>query len=127
MIAGTAHEVITNGGAAWQHKASRFDYTLGDGLAFLTARSGADAGLIVIGAQSVASGGRIALSIFSVVTGAFTGLYVPMAGGGTFLTAGIVDLRTGDILGFNFDSKFKAGRDIYPGGHQCAVTASAPR
>ncbi|MDH3467673.1 MAG: hypothetical protein OES26_17495, partial [Gammaproteobacteria bacterium] len=112
VVASTARALIAHGGKAWQHKASRFDYTLGDGLAFLAERSGADAGLIVIGAQSVSSAGRSALSIFSVVTGALTGVYMPMTGGGTFLTAGIVDFRTGDVLWFNFDNKFKAGRDI---------------
>ena len=97
VVAGSAFQMTTIGGPAWKHKVDHFDYTLGSGLAFLKERTNADAGLLVIGRHQIATGGRVATSVLAAL---FLGAYVPT--GRNFLTLGLVDFETGDILWFNY-------------------------
>ena len=83
---------------AWAHKKNEFDYTVGPGLAFLRQQTGADAALIVLGSDYISSGGRRA----AFVAGLLLGVVMPL--GQSFITAGIVDLTTGDVLWMGFDS-----------------------
>ena len=84
--------------SAWAHKKNEFDYTVGPGLAFLRAQTGADAALIVLGSDFISSGGRKA----AFVAGLLLGVVMPL--GQSFITAGIVDLTTGDVQWMSFDS-----------------------
>jgi hypothetical protein len=97
VVAGNAFWATTYGGQAWRHKLERFDYTLGDGLAFLKARTGADAGLVIIGRHQIATGGRVAASVFAALFGG-----VILQPSSNFLTIGVVDFATGDILWFTY-------------------------
>jgi len=83
---------------AWAHKKNEFDYTLGPGLAFLREQTGADAALIVLGSDFISSGGRKA----AFIAGLALGIVMPL--GQSFITAGIVDLKTGDVQWMSFDS-----------------------
>jgi hypothetical protein len=83
------------GGEAWRHKATHFDYGLGDGLAFLAQRTGAGKALIVSGQDVHTTSGRKALA-FGL---AALGVAVPL--GTTSLTAKLIDLRTGEVLWMN--------------------------
>lgn len=98
VVAGNAYRMTTIGGPGWKHKVDHFDYTLGPGLRFLKTRTGADAGLMVIGRHQIATGGRVAASVLAVL---FAGAYVP-ATTSNFLTMGVVDFETGDILWLNY-------------------------
>ncbi len=83
---------------AWAHKKNEFDYTVGPGLAFLREHTGTDAALIVLGSDFISSGGRRA----AFIAGLALGIVMPL--GQSFITAGIVDLTTGDVLWMSFDS-----------------------
>lgn len=91
--------------SAWAHKKMEFDYTVGPGLAFLREQTGADAALIILGSDFISSGGRKAAFIAGLA------LRVIMPLGQSFLTAGIVDLKTGDVQWMSFDSGYKDTRD----------------
>jgi hypothetical protein len=84
--------------SAWAHKKYEFDYTVGPGLAFLRERTGADAALIVLGSDFISSGGRKA----AFVAGLALGIIMPL--GQSFVTAGVVDLASGDVRWMSFDS-----------------------
>ena len=84
--------------SAWAHKKNEFDYTVGPGLAFLRAQTDADAALIVLGSDYISTGGRKA----AFVAGLALGIVMPL--GQSFITAGIVDLKTGDVQWMSFDS-----------------------
>lgn len=88
---------------AWKHKKNEFDYTLGPGLKALSDKTGADAALFIIGEDFISTGGRKAARVFA----ALFGVVIPASP--TFLSAALVDLKTGDILwmnyGFALDSK----------------------
>ena len=88
-------------GDAWKGKIKKFDYTLGNGLSFLKEKTDADAALIFVGQDFVSSDGRKA----AVFLAAMAGVSIPL--GHSFLTAGIVDLNTGDVLWINYT--FSAG------------------
>ncbi len=96
-----------SGSMGWDHKIKHFDYTLGDGLAFLRKRTGADAAFIIVGADEVSSSGRKAAIAISRVISLGGGL----RSGSTYLTAGLVDLKTGDILWLNSGAN-EGGRDL---------------
>jgi len=82
---------------AWQHKAKKFDYTLGSGLSFLAEQTGADTALFVSGEDVISSSGRKATMVFA----AAFGVAIPL--GRTVVISSLVDLRTGDILWLNYD------------------------
>ncbi|MEW5966200.1 MAG: hypothetical protein AB1720_04285 [Pseudomonadota bacterium] len=86
------------GQEAWAHKQQEFDYTVGPGLAFLRDETGADAALIVLGADFISSAGRKA----AFIAGLALGVVMPM--GQAFMTAGVVDLKTGDVQWMSFDT-----------------------
>lgn len=86
------------GQEAWAHKQHEFDYTVGPGLAFLRDETGADAALIVLGADFISSAGRKA----AFIAGLALGVVMPL--GQAFMTAGVVDLTTGDVQWMSFDS-----------------------
>ena len=97
-VAGSAlaHTMLPPVAKAWQPKVEHFDYTLGPGLAFLADKTGADKALIVFGEDVISTGGRKAAFI---VAAAF-GVGIPM--GHSFMIAGLVDLKSGDILWMDY-------------------------
>ena len=96
VVAGSAQLLSLSGGPEWQSKLNKFDYTLGGGLDFLRKKTGADAALFLVGEDVVASSGRIATVIFAAMFG------VGIQAGHSFLSSGLVDLKTGDILWLDY-------------------------
>ena len=96
LVAANAAFLPRTPGGVWTHKATKFDYTLGDGLKFLRDKTGADAALFVVGLDQISSPERQA----TVVAAAIFGVAVPL--GVSFLSTGIVDLNSGDILWLNY-------------------------
>ena len=83
------------GASKLPHKAGRFDWGLGPGVATIGQNYDADYGLFVFYRDYQASGGRVAFAILAAAAGA----YVPA--GAEIGFASLVDLRTGDIVWFN--------------------------
>jgi len=79
-------------GPDWKDKVKKFEYSLGEGMSFLQEKTGADAALILVGQDHVSSDGRKA----AIFLAAMAGVSIPL--GHSFLTAGIVDLNSGDVL-----------------------------
>ena len=96
LVAGSAFILPRFGGEAWQHKVHHFDYTLGDGLQFLREKTGADAALFVIGSDQISSAERQAAMVAAAILG------VGLPPGVSFISTGVVDLHTGDILWLNY-------------------------
>ena len=85
-------------------KKTGFEYTLGPDVSKLTTSVGGDYGLFVRTDDAYGSAGRKALQIFA----AFGGVGVTSGRHGGF--AGLVDLKTGDLLWFNAD--YQMGGDV---------------
>jgi len=89
---------LAPGGAqAWEPKMKHFDYTIGDGLAFLRERTGADIALMIYGNDLISSGGRKAAFVFAAVFG----VSIPM--GHAVLVGGMLDLQSGNVLWLNHE------------------------
>ena len=91
----------------WKHKQANFDYTLGPGLAYLRDKTGADIALLVVGQDIISTSERKALSI----VGALFGVSVPL--GVTFMTTGLVDLQTGNLLWVNYEVSGTGDMRVY--------------
>jgi hypothetical protein len=77
------------------------EYTLGEDAVRLGQKTGYDYALFLHAEDSVASGGRIALGVLGVA-GCFVGFCAPNVGGASQLDyAGLVDLKTGEVVWFN--------------------------
>lgn len=83
--------------SAWKHRHNAWDYTLGEGLAFLREKTGADTALIYIGTDLISTSGRKA----AFTVGLLLGVAIPM--GQSFITVGLADLKTGDIRWMSYD------------------------
>ena len=81
----------------WQHKKAEWDYTLGEGLAFLREKTGADTALIFTGADIISTGGRKA----AFAVGLMLGIAIPV--GQSFISVGLADLKTGEIRWMSYD------------------------
>jgi hypothetical protein len=96
-IAGAIHAYGQGRDSGWERKKIEWDYTLGEGLAFLREKTGADAALIFVGADIISSGGRKA----AFTVGLLIGIAIPL--GQSFITAGLADLQTGEIHWLSYD------------------------
>jgi len=85
------------GAQAWEPKMKHFDYTIGDGLAFLRERTGADMALMIYGNDLISSSGRKAAFVFAAVFG----VSIPM--GHAVLVGGMLDLTNGNVLWLNHE------------------------
>jgi hypothetical protein len=85
------------------------DWTLGEDAVSLGRRTGYDYALFLHAEDSVASRGRIALGVLGLA-GCFVGFCAPNIGGATQLDyAGLVDLKTGEVVWFNV---VRAGSEV---------------
>ena len=100
LVAGSADFSKSGPFAPWRERAKNFDYTLGPGLKEFAERSDLDAAVIVIGSDYISSSGRKATMALGILAAALTGVAVVPAGGQAFVSVGVVDLRTGNLLWF---------------------------
>ena len=82
----------------WRNRVARFDYTVGPGINGVAARANADAALFIVGMDHVSSAGRSARAAGGILLGILTGVYRLPKAGTAFLSLGMVDLRSGDLL-----------------------------
>jgi hypothetical protein len=101
LVAGSADFSRSGPFAPWRERAQNFDYTLGPGLKGLGERSDMDAALIIIGSDYISSAGRKATMALGVLASALLGVAVIPQGGISFVSVGMVDLRSGDLLWFS--------------------------
>ncbi len=103
VVAGSADLALASPISAWRERAKDFDYTLGPGLKPLAEHTGIDAAMILTGTDYISSAGRKAAMAMGVLLGALGGgLFVPQ-GGTSFVSVGVVDMRTGNLLWFASD------------------------
>jgi hypothetical protein len=103
IVADSVTSLLTYGGKAWHEKRTNFDYTLGDGLAFVADAAQAEYALIVAGAQVKQTGGAVFMQLLAAAGG------YSAPGGGTFVVIGVVNLRSGNVAWFNW----KQGVEIF--------------
>ncbi|HBG62051.1 MAG: hypothetical protein A2Y03_06630 [Omnitrophica WOR_2 bacterium GWF2_38_59] len=85
-----------------KHKLKDFDYTMGIELSEIKNIQDAEVILFVSGRNYIWTAGRASLAFLSGAVGLFTGVYLPVPAGKELLAASLVDVKTGDILWFNY-------------------------
>lgn len=105
LVAGSANLAQRSPYAAWKQRAADFDYTLGPGLAAVADREKLDAVVFLVGTDHISSAGRKAAMVVGVVSTALLGFgYIPTSIP-SFMTAGVVDMRTGEVLWFSTETR----------------------
>jgi hypothetical protein len=102
-VAGSAYIARASVYPAWRERAKTFDYTLGSGLKPLADKTGIEAAMIISGSDYISSAGRKAAMVMGTIVAAAFGAIIVPQGGTSFLSVGVVDLRTGDLLWFGTD------------------------
>ena len=83
--------------SGWHKNKTEWDYTLGEGLAFLREKTGADTALLFTGIDIISSSSRKATFAIGLVLG----VAIPL--GQSFISVGLADLKTGEIRWMSFD------------------------
>jgi len=96
-VASAIHAYGQGKDSGWEQKKVEWNYTLGEGLSFLIDKTGADSALIFAGADIISTGGRKA----AFTVGLLIGIAIPL--GQSFVTAGLADLKTGEIRWLSYD------------------------
>jgi hypothetical protein len=105
LVAGSANLAQQSPYAAWKQRAANFDYTLGPGLATVADRRKLDAVVFLVGTDHISSAGRKAAMVVGVVSTALLGFgYIPTSIP-SFVTAGVVDMHTGEVLWFSTETR----------------------
>lgn len=115
----TAHNMLLRGGAAWAHKRREFDYTIGDSLAFLKQKTGADAAILIAGDDIVSSDGRKAAMVFAAMLG------VGLSPGRSVALTSVVDLATGNLLWMQFDQSMSKDLKDYASAREMVAQIMA--
>ena len=116
IVASTVTDVVQYG-KVWEPKrTTNFDYSIGNGLTFLADAADADYAFLIAGAQVKQTGGSI-----------FAQVLLGTPGGGTYVMAGIADLRSGEIRWLNarlgFEMFGMTGTDVREPGVALEIVA----
>jgi len=96
---GASHSPYT----AWRERAAQFDYTLGPGLTPFSEHTDVDAAVFMVGTDYISSAGRRAAMAFGILASALTGAMMVPTSMPAFMSVGVVDMRSGDLLWFSSD------------------------
>jgi len=109
LVAGSANLAQHSPFDAWKKRAADFDYTVGPGLADVAKNEKLDAVVFLVGTDYISSSGRKAAMVAGVLLAAFTGIVAVPASQPSFLTAGVVDMHTGEVLWFSTETRSGSG------------------
>jgi len=101
LVSGSAYAAQHSLFDAWKNRAADFDYTLGPGLEGVAKSANLDAIVFVVGTDYISSSSRKAAMALGVAVGLFTGVYMGPQSRPAFLSAGVVDMHTGDLLWYS--------------------------
>lgn len=121
LVANSADFARSGPYPAWRERSANFDYTLGPGLAPLAEHTDIDAALFVIGSDYISSAGRKATMAIGILAAAFTGVAIVPNGGTAYVSVGVIDLRTGNLLWFATNRS--QGNDLREGSQMQSVLA----
>jgi hypothetical protein len=126
LVTGSAELALHSKFSAWRQRAADFDYTLGPGMAGIAESAKLDAVVFVVGTDHISTAGRKAamavgytldvLAFTAAIAGALVGVNTHYSGEHigpeskpAYLSAGVVDMRTGDLLWYS--TEVRGGSD----------------
>lgn len=100
LVAGSAYLASHSPFPAWKTRAADFDYTLGPGMTGIASSAKLDAVVFIVGTDYISSSSRKAAMALGIALGLLAGRYVGPESKPAFLSAGVVDMHTGELLWF---------------------------
>ena len=101
LVSGSAYAAQHSMYDAWQKRAADFDYTLGPGMDGVAKSANLDAIVFVVGTDYISTASRKAAMAVGIAVSLFTGAYVGPQSRPAFLSAGVVDMHTGELLWYS--------------------------
>jgi len=98
LVSGSAYLASHSPFGAWKKRAADFDYTLGPGMNSIADSAKLDAVVFIVGTDYISSSSRKAAMALGIALGLLAGRYVGPESKPAFLSAGVVDMRTGELL-----------------------------
>jgi hypothetical protein len=99
LVSGSAYLASHSPFGVWKKRAADFDYTLGPGMTGVADSAKLDAVVFIVGTDYISTSGRKAAMALGVVLGLLGGgRYVGPESKPAFLSAGVVDMHTGELL-----------------------------
>jgi hypothetical protein len=111
LVSGSANLARNSPYAAWSKRAADFDYTLGPGMAGVAESAKLDAVIFVVGTDYISTSSRKAAMAVGIALGLLTGAYAGPQSQPAFLSAGVVDMRTGELLWYSTEVR-SGGEDL---------------
>jgi len=109
LVSGSAYAAQHSMYSAWKERAANFDYTLGPGMDGISKNAKLDAVVFVVGTDYISSASRKAAMALGVALGLLAGRYLGPESKPAFLSAGIVDMHTGELLWYS--TELRSGSD----------------
>jgi hypothetical protein len=109
LVSGSAYAAQHSPYSAWKERAADFDYTVGPGMDAISKNAKLDAVVFVVGTDYISSASRKAAMAVGIAMALFTGAYVGPNSRPAFLSAGVVDMHTGELLWYS--TELRSGSD----------------
>src|SRR5262249_40932063 len=109
LVSGSAYAAQHSPYSAWKQRAADFDYTVGPGMDAISKNAKLDAVVFVVGTDYISSASRKAAMAVGIAMALFTGAYVGPNSRPAFLSAGVVDMHTGELLWYS--TELRSGSD----------------
>ena len=111
LVAGSAHTAQASPYSAWRERAAEFDYTVGPGLQEFADRNHVDAAVFLVGTDYISTAGRKAAMGVGIAMAVLTGIYAGPVSIPSFMSVGVVDMRSGDLIWYSTDVR-SGGQDL---------------
>jgi hypothetical protein len=109
LVSGSAYAAQHSQFEVWRKRAADFDYTLGPGMNGVANSANLEAIAFVVGTDYISSASRKAAMAVGFAVGMFTGAYMGPQSRPAFLSAGVVDMQTGELLWYG--TEVRAGSE----------------
>jgi len=109
LVSGSVYASQHSTYSAWKQRAADFDYTLGPGMNGVAKTANLDAVIFVVGTDYVSTTSRKAAMALGMALGLLSGRYAGPESKPAFLSAGVVDMHTGDLLWYS--TELRGGSD----------------
>jgi len=103
LVSSSAYGAQASPFEAWRQRAATFDYTLGPGLKSVAERIRIDSVVFLVGTDYISTAGRKAAMVFGILAAALTGVVIAPAMAPAFMSVGVVDMESGDLVWYATD------------------------
>jgi hypothetical protein len=101
LVGGSAYLASHSPFGAWKERAADFDYTLGPGMTTVADSAKLDAVVFIVGTDYISTSSRKAAMALGFAMGLLARRYLGPESKPAFMSAGVVDMHTGELLWYS--------------------------